>query len=233
MTMNQSFVEQVRTPAALSADEMARVQSLYENILMQSDAHSSMGRIPRAYAEALVNVAGARGALEEVATNYYSLVYDIFPAVPGLEQALYGASLGKRAKDELITRVLEGRASPVFVDFLKVLNRKDRLGLLRVIGIACRELLDERAGRVRVLVETAAPLSDEQQERLRQTLAEAHGIVPVLVVRENPDLLGGMVVHVGDKVFDTSVRSKLTTLRNTILARGNNAVQRDRNRFRS
>jgi F0F1-type ATP synthase delta subunit len=54
---------------------------------------------------------------------------------------------------------------------------------------------------------------------------------PVLRVREDPDLLGGMVVRVGAKVFDGSVRSRLETLRNQLLSRGSHEIQAGRDRF--
>ncbi|MBY0513297.1 MAG: F0F1 ATP synthase subunit delta, partial [Gemmataceae bacterium] len=66
---------------------------------------------------------------------------------------------------------------------------------------------------------------------LTQTLAAALGKTPILVVRPNPALLGGLVVHVGDTVYDTSVRSKLQTARTKLLARGSHEIQSRRDRF--
>ena len=129
-------------------------------------------------------------------------------------------------------KALEGRATPLLVDFLRLLNRKDRLGSLRLIAIAYRSLRDSRANRLRVLVETAAPLTEEQKTVLTETLAETTGKTPVLVVREKPELIGGVVVHIGDRVFDTSVRTKLRTIRNQLLVRGTHEIQSRRDRFR-
>jgi len=231
MSMNASFLDQVRTPGALSPEELARVQGLYENILLQTDSHAAMGRIPRTYAEALLEAAAAEGNVIEVATDYRDLVYEAFPATPGLEAYLGSTAVSRKVKDELIVGLLDGKATRLFVDFLRVLNQKERLGMLRVIGIACRTLLEERANRVRVLVESATELTDDQTAALTRTLAEVLQKTPVLVVRVRPELIGGLIVHVGDRVYDTSVRTKLQTLRNQLLARGTNEIQSRRDRF--
>jgi F-type H+-transporting ATPase subunit delta len=231
MTMNSSFIEQVRTPGALSVDEQSRVQELYENILLHSDAHATMGRIPRTYAEALLSAAAAQGKIIDVAMDYRDFVYDLLPNTPGLESYLGSPATSRKLKDDFIVRMLDGQATQLFVDFLRVLNQKDRLGMLRLIGIAYRTLLEERANRVRILVEVATSLSDEQQQAIKETLAAALGKTPVLVVRVRPELIGGLVIHVGDKVFDTTVRTKLQTLRNQLLARGSNEIQSRRDRF--
>lgn len=232
--MNQNFEAEIRTPGALSPAELARVQGLYENILLQTDtsnSHTIAGRIPRTYAEGLLAAAEQRGEVLAVAENFHSLVYDVFPACPGLEAFLDTVAVTRKAKDEALTRMFEGKAVPLFLDFLRLLNRKERLGMLRLIGIAFRTILENRANHERVLVESATELTEDQKAKLKETLKAVLKKTPVLVVRVNPDLIGGLVVHVGDKVLDTSVRSKLATLRNQLLARGSHEIQTRRDRF--
>ena len=103
-----------------------------------------------------------------------------------------------------------------------MLNHNNRLDLLAAIVAAYRDLLDKRAGRIRVMVRTAVPLSEAQKNELRQTLAASLHKEPILILRTDPDLLGGMVVQVGDKVYDTSVRARLESLRTQLTARGTN-----------
>jgi F-type H+-transporting ATPase subunit delta len=233
MTMPMSFTEQVMNPGAVPGEEMAKVQHLYEDVLLQSDTSRMAGRIRRAYAEALLNVAEERGEADDIGEQFKSLG-QVFASVPQLESVFDSPALGKVRKDELILSLFgNGRASELFLNFLRLLNQKDRLGLIRLIAIAYRTLRDERGNRQRVLVETAAPLNDEQQETLRRTLAEKLNKTPILVVREKPELIGGLVVHIADKVYDTSVRTKLQTLRNQLTDRGTYAIQSGRDRFSS
>jgi F-type H+-transporting ATPase subunit delta len=225
MSMNQSFVDQIQTPGALSPEELARVQSMFETALMETSPQDLLGRIVRTYAEALLAAADARGQADEVGRDYWQLVYEVFPSVPGLEAYLDSPAVTRKVKDQIILGLFDGKATQLFVDFLRILNQKDRLGYVRLIGLAYRTLRENRGNRQRILVESAAPLADDQKAALTAALAEATGKTPILVVRENPDLLGGLVVHVGDRVFDTSVRTRLTTLRNTLTARGSHAIQ--------
>ncbi|MBX9581241.1 MAG: ATP synthase F1 subunit delta [Gemmataceae bacterium] len=231
MTQNASYVEQVNTPGAMSPEEMAHAQQRYEEILLQTDSSRVAGRLARTYAEALLAVAEQRGEADAVAGEFDSLLKDVFPAVAGLEDFLDTPAVNKHAKDEALARAFGDRASPLFLDFLRLLNRKDRLGLVRLVAVAYRALRDKKANRQRVLVESATPLDAAQKTALRDTLAAALNKTPVLVVRENPDLIGGLVVHVGDKVYDTSVRSKLQAVRHTLLVRGSHAIQSGRDRF--
>jgi F-type H+-transporting ATPase subunit delta len=230
--MNQSFLDQVRTPGALPPEELQRVQALYEDVLLtQADSTVGMGRIPKTYAEALLAAALAKGQVADVAADFQAFGRDVLPNVPGLEAYLDSPAISRKHKDAFIVKLLDGKATDLFVDFLRVLNEKQRLGMLRFIGIAFRTLLEERAGRVRILVETAAPLSDDEQKAVKDDLAKVIGRTPILLVRVKPELIGGLVIHIGDKVFDTSIRSKLQTLRNNLLARGTHEIQSRRDRF--
>jgi F-type H+-transporting ATPase subunit delta len=228
-----SYTEEVMTPGNMSAEDMERAQHLYEDILLRSDSRRVAGRVARTYAEALLKAAAERGEVDAVGEQFQSLGTDVFPATPGLEAFLSSAAISRKRKDAVLTQLFDGRATPLFFDFLRLLNRKDRLGILRLIAIAYRSLRDNAANRLRVLVEAAAPLAADQTAALEATLAELTGQTPVLVVRVKPELIGGLVVHVGDKVYDTSVRSTLRAVRNKLLARGSNEIQGRRDRFRN
>jgi len=229
-----SYVEEVMSKGyAMSAEDMEKAQHRYEDILLRTESSRVAGRVARTYAEALLGAAKQRGEADAVGEQFKSLGTDVFPNVAGLEELLDSPSVSRKRKDAVITQLFDGKATPLFLDFLRLLNRKDRLGILRLIAIAYRSLRDTEADRLRVLVETAAPLDADQTAALEQTLAALTGKTPVLVVREKPELIGGLVVHVGDKVYDTSVRSTLRAVRNKLLARGSNEIQGRRDRFRN
>ena len=114
----------------------------------------------------------------------------------------------------------EGGASPLFRKFLGVLNENGRLDLLPAIDAAYQKLRDTAAGRVRVKVTAAAYLADNQVAELKSILKDTLNADPVLDIWIDPDLLGGLVVQVGDKVYDTSVRTRLANLRTHLMASG-------------
>src|SRR6266851_6672323 len=188
-------------------------------------------RVARVYAEALLNAADKQGQSEQVLDFLDSLIRDLFPAERQFEAFLTSSAVGRERKAQLIDKVFEHQASVLFVDFLKVLNQHERLNLLRPILTAAKELRDERAKRIRVQVRSAVPLADEQTRRLRQQLQEALKLEPVLQTEVDPDLLGGVVLRVGDWLYDASVRAKLDSIRNQLIARSSHEIQSGRDRF--
>ena len=194
-------------------------------------ADVSAQRVARVYAEALLNAADKQGQSDDVVEGLDSLIRDLFQAEPQLEAFLTSSAVGRERKARLIDKVFENKASVLFVDFLKVLNQHERLNLLRPILAAAKELRDERAKRIRVQVRSAVPLANDQENRLRQQLREALKLDPVLQTAVDPELLGGVVVRVGDWLYDASVRARLESIRNQLIARSSYEIQSGRDRF--
>jgi F-type H+-transporting ATPase subunit delta len=190
-------------------------------------------RVAKVYAEAILRAALARGQADELQEELDSFVKNVLDADPRLETFLSSGAIGKHPKGEVLRTAFAGRASDVFVHSLLVLNDHERLDLLRPICAAYRELRDRRAGRMRVLVRSALPLPEDQRERLMQELRETFHKEPLLETQVDQDLLGGMVVRVGDWLYDHSVRTQLETIRNQIIARSSYEIQSGRNRFSS
>jgi F-type H+-transporting ATPase subunit delta len=93
-----------------------------------------------------------------------------------------------------------------------VLVAENRMRLLAEIRDQLRELVDRMAGRVEAQVVSARPLDGAQQEQLRQVLARRVGAQVTLRLREDPQLIGGLVVRLGDLLLDGSVRTQLENL---------------------
>jgi len=197
----------------------------------ESIADVGAQRVARVYAEALLNAADKQGQSDQVLETLDSFIRDLFPKEPQLDSFLSSSSVGRERKTQVIDKVFEGKASKLFVDFLHVLNQHERLDMLRPILAAAKELRDERAKRIRVNVRSAVPLADEQTNRLRQDLRDALKLEPVLQTEVDPDLLGGVVVQVGDWLYDGSVRTSLDTIRNQLIERGSHEIQSGRDRF--
>jgi F-type H+-transporting ATPase subunit delta len=188
-------------------------------------------RVARTYAQALLDAAEKRGQAQEVLDELQSLVHDVLPAAPLFEAFLSSRAISRKRKAPLIRSALQGRASEIFLNFLLVLNEHERLDLLRPILAAYRRLYEERTGHVRVRVKSAVPLPDDQRQRLEQELRAAFRREPILETRVDPDLLGGLVVQVGDWVYDGSVRSRLADIRNQLMERSSYEIQSRRDRF--
>ena len=196
-------------------------------------ADTSAQRIARVYAEALLDEAQAGGTADEVLGELDVLLRDVTRADPQIASFFLGGLIGRDARDKVLRDAVADKVSPTFLNFLMVLNHHDRLELLQPILIAYRDLLEQRTGKVRVQVRSAVPLPEEQSERLRQELRTSLQREPVLESTVDPDLLGGLVVQVGDWLYDASVKSRLETLRNQLVESSSHAIQVGRDRFSS
>jgi F-type H+-transporting ATPase subunit delta len=182
-------------------------------------------RIARVYVESLLPVAIREGQAEDLGDELDALIRDVLGQHPSVAAFLTSPALTRRARAPILAAALKESASPLLRKFIGVLNQNNRLELLPAISAAYREALDERAGRVRVWVRSAAPLDEAERNELGRTLAVTLGKEPILAVRVDPELLGGLMIQVGDRVYDSTVRSRLDALRTQLLARGNDVVK--------
>lgn len=188
-------------------------------------------RIARVYAEALLNVAQQQGQMDSVLEELDSLVRDVFDKDDRLEVLFSGAALGRNARAAAIEKLFKTRASEMFYRFLQVLNEHERLDLLRAILSEAREIYDERTRRLKVLVTTAVPMSEEQKQRIEARVRDRFNLEPILVPRLDPALLGGIKIRIGDRQFDGTVRARLELIRQQLIARSSHEIQSGRDRF--
>ncbi len=188
-----------------------------------ASATQNPSRLARVYAEALMSVANKAGNAETVGEELSGLQAQLFKTTPNLAKFLTSPVISKRQKEPAIVAAFASCSEPVR-NLLGVLNQNNRMAQLPAIAAVYQKLLDTAAGRVAVLVRSAVALSDEQRTTLETTLTTTLGKTPVLTLRVDADLLGGLVVQVGDRVYDSSVRTRLQTLRNTLMDRGTSYV---------
>lgn len=190
-------------------------------------------QIARVYAEALFNVVEPRGQTAAVMEEFDSFLDDILRSDPNLERFFTTGAVGRNQRRMVLEKVLAGRASESFGNFLFVLNDHERLDLLRPMRQALRELSDAHARRVRVRVQSAVPLADDQQNSLQQLIRETLQLEPILETKVDPELIGGLIIRVGDWQYDATVRNQLDALRSEIIARSSHEIQSRRDRFSS
>jgi F-type H+-transporting ATPase subunit delta len=190
-------------------------------------------RIARLYAEAILRAAPDTAQAAELVKEFEALGHDVLASDPHLAAFFASTAVGRDRKAKVIDTVFKGRASELFVNALQVLNDHERLELLGPLIGELRELFNERTGKLRVLVRSAMSLPDNQRERLLQKLRDTFRKEPVLDVQIDPELLGGMVVQVGDWVYDQSVKTQLDNLRKQLIARSSYEIQSGRDRFSS
>ena len=194
---------------------------------------SGQEHVGAVYAKALLGAAAKGGEAAAVVEELESLVADVLDRLPVLEATLASPRVPATAKLELLDKSLAGRMSGTLLTFLKVVCRHGRFACMRAISRAARQLLNELEGRVDVQVRTPTPLSAELRELVTRRLESMLGKQVNLFVREDESLIGGMVVRVGDMVYDASVAYGLSRLRESAVDLMIHAVRESLDRFAS
>jgi F-type H+-transporting ATPase subunit delta len=187
--------------------------------------------VARRYAEALVDAAQREGAVDPILDELDELEADVLAPYPKFAQILASPQVARSDKDRILLAVFDGRASSLVLRFLRVLNRHDRLGLLGPIRREARILWDQRNRRIPVRVRTAVPLDEGQVQSLRDQLRDLVDGTPILHVTTDPDLIGGLVVQIGDLLYDASVKSRLAQLRHRLIEGKTHEIQSRRDQF--
>jgi F-type H+-transporting ATPase subunit delta len=189
---------------------------------------SDQQQIGGLYARALLGSAG--GNVEAIVEQFEEVVTGCLDRFPGFEQALASPSIGQEEKEAMLDRIFRGKLDATLLNFFKVLCRRGRVGSLRAIQITLTQLLDEQKGKQRVQVTSAMPLNDEQRESIRGQLKTTFGKESVLEETVDASLLGGIILRIGDQVYDGSVNGKLQQMKQAVLS----GVQRSmRDKFES
>jgi len=172
--------------------------------------------IAKRYARALFDIAREENAIEAIydeLKGFSSLLAgsadltDFF-ANPVFDSADKAAVMGEIIK--------EIKASVTTSSFLKLLVDKRRINAIGQIEECYRRYMDEVLNKVRVEVKTAFPLSKELSDRIKKQMEGMTGKNVDMVINEDPSLLGGVVIGVGDTLYDGSVRAQLNSIRGLI-----------------
>lgn len=185
----------------------------------------------RSYAAAFLGAAGGDDAVAVALGDLDAFRDEILEANPRFADLLDAPRVPAADKDRMLTSLLEGRVADVVLRTLRVLNRHGRLGLAAAVADEARRQWDRRRGIVAVKVRAAAPLDEAQAEALRKKLAGLTTGTPVLQVTTDPDLLGGLVVQIGDVVYDASVRNRLEQIRQRLIQGKTHEISKRRDQF--
>src|SRR5688500_6233693 len=161
--------------------------------------------IARNYAEALLALARKAGDLQA----WGRMIDDVASAIERDERLrlfLEAPQISSAQKNAVLSKAYEDRAPRLFLRYLQrlVLNRRQML--IPEIANEYRDLVDEVEGRVHAQVTVARPVDDDERAVIARHLTQTLGRPVVPQIRINPNLLGGIVVRIGDTVMDGSVR---------------------------
>ena len=164
------------------------------------------------YARALFQCACAQGQEAAVAADLWACAAALASALPLLRDPRVAAA----RKSSLVRESLGGKSAPLTADFLELLIDKKRFDLLALVAEDFVQLGLAKRRVARAKVRAARPLSDADRARLRERLEAFAGAGVELDVQEDPELLGGVSVRLGDWVLDSSLRGQLRRLKEAI-----------------
>lgn len=165
--------------------------------------------VARRYAEAYFSLAreaeDIAGWREELAA-----VTDALSA-PQVAQAMLNPRLSLSHRVQIGMQLLEGVAEPAR-NLARLLIERQRTGVIREVLAAYDELADRASGVLRAEVVTAVPVDAKVTEKITRVLSRRFGQSVRPVIRHDPSIIGGLVVRIGDRVIDDSIRTHLQQL---------------------
>lgn len=164
------------------------------------------------YAKSLIDLSIEQKALEQIKIDI-QLFIAVCKENPQLNAVLKNPIIGLDKKANILKGLFEGKIHPMILSFFVIVVRKGRSEILYA---AAKEFLNEYnkvKNIIKATVTSAAPLSKENRKQVEAVVKQAVKGEVILTEKVNADLIGGFILNVGDKQFDTSISSQLTRLK--------------------
>jgi F-type H+-transporting ATPase subunit delta len=172
--------------------------------------------IARNYAEALFELGERSGNTDRYA-ELLDAVAGAVETTPQVQGVLMSPRVPKAEKIRLFGAALKS-APREFVLFLQALLKRGRQRLLREISTEYQALLDIKHNRIRAGVTLARPAEPALQREIQEALSRELGKEVIAAFHLDPEILGGTVVRIGERIHDGSVRRRMTKLRRHLLS---------------
>ena len=178
---------------------------------MADEAH--MSGISERYAQAVFELALEEKSVEAVERDFAALK-DMISQSADLARFVRAPVFNRREQSDGMAAILDKMGAVQLTKrFVLQLAAKRRLFLLLGAIRDFETLLASQRGEIDAEVASARPLNDDQTAELKRVLKSKFGRDPQLATRVDPALLGGLIVKVGSRMIDSSLRAKLNALR--------------------
>ncbi len=170
-----------------------------------------MEELAQVYARSLFQVAREQGKLDPL-REQLGQVADALSDNRELSMFFFSPYFSTAEKQDGLGRVLQD-ADPAMLNFLSLLIENHRMPVIFRIRQEYERLWEEENRTLPVEITSAIALDQATTENLGQTIGERAGRKVTLSTRVDPDILGGIVVRVGNSILDASIRNRLEQLR--------------------
>ena len=175
--------------------------------------------LARRYARAFIEIAEESNDVQKLGGELNKAL-DTFQAhdsmlLEAFSNPVYTVAERTRVLEDVLPRIA---VSKTVQNTLRLMLKNNRMSLLPMVADEYQRYADERAGRARVIVETAEPLTPQLEAEVRAALEGVTGKTVLIETRVKPELIGGVIARVGGKVYDASVRNRLQQLKSALLS---------------
>lgn len=169
------------------------------------------------FVNALLEIASKKGQFEQIEKDL-DLVCDVITKHDNFKKVLFHPSIQRSGKKDLIKSVFSKSISGLMINFLCLLVDRRKEEILEFIPDVYKTVADKQKGVVKVMVQTVVPLTGDRLDNFRKRLKKITGKTVELEVVQNPNILGGMVIQIGNKMIDGSVANRLKNLKTRLLS---------------
>ena len=173
-----------------------------------------MEEIASVYARSLFEVAQEQGKLDDVRDQLGEFA-DVLDGNQEMQVFFFSPYFSTPEKEEGLEKVVSG-AEPIVDNFLRLLIEKHRMPTVFAVRRAFDELWRQENQLLPVEITSAIELDKETVRQIGDRIGEETGQKIELSERVDPDILGGLVVRVGNSIIDSSIRSRLDSLRKQV-----------------
>lgn len=173
-----------------------------------------MEELAQVYGRSLFEVAREQGKLDKLREQLAQFA-DALHGNRELAVFFFSPYFSTKEKQQSLARLLEG-ADPAFVSFLELLIENHRMPVIFRIRQEYERLWEEENRLLPVEITSAIALDEETTESLGRAIGQRAGRKVQLAARVDPDILGGIILRVGNSILDASIRNRLEQLRRQV-----------------
>lgn len=171
------------------------------------------------YAGALFALARDANAIDEVQAELAALT-DLMASDAEIDGFFRAESLDPEARRASLEKLFRGKLRDEVLNTLQVLNDHSRLMLLPLLRRAFELRVEDARGQIEVQVQTAVTLDAQQRQQVEEVAAALSGRKPLVTYAVEPELVGGLILQIGDQRYDNSLRRHLAVAQAQLRERG-------------
>jgi F-type H+-transporting ATPase subunit delta len=177
----------------------------------------SSGSVAKRYAKAFFEVAAEKGQLDTIEKELQA-IQQVMVDNPVFLQLLHHPQIDKKVKKKEINTIFKGQISDITLDFVSLLIDGDRGDVLPSVTTHFVELANLERGIADALVTSVKPLTEAEKESIGAKFSEVVNKKIRIQNVVDPSIIGGIIVKIGDRLYDGSVIGKLNRFKQSVLS---------------